>query len=106
MSLTIPDNWVVIRIKDKSIATGYIDRVLAGWHGGYLYGDSWKINSGIKKSTEFKHFWKFYGYSGSVYKCYKNNQGFSSITSSIYESIKGRLPPTTTIEVLSLEGSK
>jgi len=62
-----PDNWVVF----------YIDgdephyRVLAGWSGGYLNGDAWRINSGIVKAEEDEHFFYFYGSSGSCYKCHK-----------------------------------
>ena len=50
-----PDNWVVLKITNtkRSGNTGYgrteqvLYKVLAGWGGGYLDGDSWRMNSGI-----------------------------------------------------------
>ena len=39
-----PDSWVVLKITAE---TGVIYKVLAGWSGGYLDGDSWRLNSGI-----------------------------------------------------------
>ena len=45
MSNYKPDNWVVIKMDGDN--PHY--RVLAGWSGGYLHGDSWKINSGITR---------------------------------------------------------
>jgi hypothetical protein len=63
-----PDNWVVIKI--KSADPHY--RILAGWSGGYLSGDSWKLNSGITRVEEDDHYFYFYGSSGSCYQCHKN----------------------------------
>jgi len=40
-----PDNWVVIKMNGDD--PHY--RVLAGWSGGYLDGDSWRMNSGITR---------------------------------------------------------
>lgn len=62
-----PDNWVVIKIKGDD--PHY--RVLAGWSGGYLDGDAWRLNSGITKVEENGEYYDFYGSSGSVYHCNK-----------------------------------
>lgn len=46
-----PDNWVVVFLNGDD--PHY--RVLVGWSGGYLTGDSWRMNSGItrvEKTTE------------------------------------------------------
>ena len=43
-----PDNWVVIKLKGDD--PHY--RVLAGCSGGYLDGDSWRMNSGIVLAEE------------------------------------------------------
>jgi len=67
MSYYTPDNWVVIKIKGDD--PHY--RVLAGWSGGYLDGDAWRMNSGITKVEEDEHHYLFYGSSGSCYKCHK-----------------------------------
>lgn len=61
-----PDNWVVIRFKGDD--PHY--RVLAGWSGGYLSGNSWRMNSGITRSEFDGDYWHFYGSSGSCYKCH------------------------------------
>lgn len=60
-----PDNWVVVKVEKN------LYKVLAGWSGGYLDGDSWKLNSGISKVKDDGNHWLFIGESGSVYKCHK-----------------------------------
>lgn len=68
-----PDNWIILKIDQSS--NGIADplyKVLAGWSGGYLDGDSWRMNSGIDKIIEHKGSYEFHGYSGSVYSCNKN----------------------------------
>ena len=63
-----PDNWVIVEIADKD-TTFY--KVLGGWSGGYLDGDSWRMNSGITEVDEKEDCYLFHGQSGSVYKCWK-----------------------------------
>ena len=63
-----PDNWVIVEITYKDTA---FYKVLAGWGGGYLDGDSWRMNSGITEVEEKEDYYLFYGQSGSVYKCWK-----------------------------------
>lgn len=65
MSNYYPDNWIVIKLKGDD--PHY--RVLAGWSGGYLSGDSWRMNSGITRVEKGSSTWKFYGSSGSCYEC-------------------------------------
>tara|TARA_B110000902_G_C14102364_1_gene511165 strand:- start:188 stop:520 length:333 start_codon:yes stop_codon:yes gene_type:complete len=65
-----PDNWVVVKITKKG-ETFY--KVLAGWSGGYLHGDSWRINSGVTEVKIEDGYYLFFGYSGSVYKCHKDS---------------------------------
>lgn len=64
-----PDNWVIIKIKGDD--PHY--RVLAGWSGGYVTGNSWRLNSGITRVEEDKHHFYFYGSSSSCYKCDKGS---------------------------------
>jgi hypothetical protein len=64
-----PDNWVVIKLTGDD--PHY--RVLAGWSGGYTTGDSWRMNSGIIGVEQTEHLYRFYGSSGSCYKCSKNS---------------------------------
>ena len=47
MTEHMPDSWVIIKISGIEAKDFY--KVLAGWSGSYLYGDSWRMNSGIDK---------------------------------------------------------
>lgn len=73
-----PDNWVVIKYKGDD--PHY--RVLVGWSGGYLDGDSWRMNSGIVRVEETEHAFLFYGASGSCYEglktayCLRKNNSY------------------------------
>jgi hypothetical protein len=62
-----PDNWVVIKMNGDD--PHY--RVLAGWSGSYLNGDSWRMNSGITRVEDAGDRYNFYGSSGSCYSCGK-----------------------------------
>ena len=64
--MTEPHNWVIIKTPDCY-------KVLGGWSGGYLDGDSWQLNSGIKSVTEDQDYYYFKGWSSSIYKCRKLN---------------------------------
>ncbi len=85
MDTYIPDNWVIVRVKgDKAHY-----RVLAGWSGGYLSGNSWRINSGIVRHEREGDYYYFYGESGSCYKCYIHSQMLRMNVSGAWETIKG-----------------
>ena len=47
MTEYVPDRWCVIRIPNNR-ETVY--KVFASWSGGYIGGDSWKLNSGIVRA--------------------------------------------------------
>lgn len=81
-----PDRWVIIHINRGSKDELY--KVLAGWAGSYLYGESWKINSGITKVEEDEEFYYFHGYSGSIYQCHKGAYGLTIMTAGILENLK------------------
>ena len=63
------DNWVVIKMKGDD--PHY--RLLVGTSGGYLDGDSWRMNSGITKLEESEGAYYFSGSSGSTYRCGKGS---------------------------------
>lgn len=84
MSRYVPDCWVVVRIQSKDYPP--IDKVLAGWYGGFGGSDSWKLSSGIIDTLEFDERFEFTNHSGSVYICYKNAQKMSGYVSGIYNS--------------------
>lgn len=79
-----PDNWVVIKIKGDD--PHY--RVLAGWSGGYLDGDSWRMNSGIVKVTDEGSRLFFYGHSGSTYSCGKESYGLRMNNAYVWDKLK------------------
>lgn len=63
----LPDGWKLIKIND-------IFKVFASWKGGYLTGDHWKLNSGIKNIMQDEHFYYVYGWSGSIYALRKDTE--------------------------------
>lgn len=87
MSEYTPDKWVVVKIGGPD--PHY--RVLAGWSGGYLDGDYWRMNSGITKVDFDGDYWYFYGSSGSVYKCYVDSYGFNKMSAQTYSKYKEAL---------------
>ena len=82
-----PDSWVVLKITTE---TEVIYKVLAGWSGGYLTGDSWRLNSGITLAFVREDSVDFYGNSGSLYVCQKGTYGLRMGTSGIYNDIVSR----------------
>ncbi len=79
-----PDRWVVLNIKTPVLE---YQRLLVGYYGGYAYGDSWRMNSGITKIVEGEDYFEFHGHSGSVYVCRKNEYGMSGLMMSTYEML-------------------
>jgi hypothetical protein len=77
-----PDRWVVVKIGGDD--PHY--RVRGGWSGGYLDGDSWRMNSGIVRADFDGDYWYFYGSSGSCYKCHVDSYGFNTVSAQTYES--------------------
>jgi len=79
-----PDKWLIIKITGEESP---LYKVFATWVGGYLDGDSWKLNSGIDRVAEEEDYFLFYGYSGSCYKCHKKGYGTSSYGESVLNTI-------------------
>ena len=86
--MTTTDRWLIVKVDD-----GY--KIFGSWSGGYLYGGSWKLNSGITKVEEDGDYYLFCGYSGSIYKCHKDAYGSTgygwSIISSYVDEFKDRM---------------
>ena len=68
-----PDGWGIVKIIPNDKEPIY--KVFGSWGGGYLDGDSWRLNSGIVSFSEDDEYYYFGGSSGSVYKCYKGGEG-------------------------------
>ena len=89
MSDYTPDRWVVVRIFTPE--HGQVYKLLAGWSGSYLHGQSWKLNSGITKVEDDGDYLLFSGYSGSVYRCHKKGYGLNGITIGIANDLRDRI---------------
>lgn len=68
-----PDGWMLLKVSGTNGNIHY--RVFGSWSGGYLDGDSWRINSGITKVERDGTDYLFHGASGSVYRCRENSYG-------------------------------
>ena len=78
------DNWVVIKMKGDD--PHY--RLLVGSSGGYLYGDSWRMNSGITSVEEDEASYYFSGSSGSRYRCGKRSYMLRMNTASVWKRLQ------------------
>ena len=69
MNTYTPDADAVIKI---TVNDETFFKVFSSWSGGYLHGDSYRINSGISKLAVVGEFYCFYGFSGSVVEVHKD----------------------------------
>jgi hypothetical protein len=96
-----PDKWVVLKLT-RGEETSY--KVLGGWRGGYLEGDSWRMNSGILGVEEKDHYFWFHGHSGSTYLCHKDAYGFIGVTAALHKWLtENHTIPLTTFELMPEE---
>lgn len=77
-------------------------KILSGWSGSYLYGDSWRLSSPIKEMNIDVDSDKIIVYtdSGSCYNLYKDNQGLRMSNGGIYNELKERFGDR--IEIIEL----
>jgi hypothetical protein len=83
MSNYYPDKWVIVKFTTPT-ETYY--KCLGGWFGGFAWGDSWRMNSGIDYIKETDDSYEVYGHSGSMYDCVKVREGMSFYMESVYNS--------------------
>ena len=84
-----PDSWVIIEVNYEG---DQFQKILAGWSGGYLDGDSWRMSSPIKEMNIDVDSDKItvYTESGSWYNLYKSSQGLRMSNAGIYNRLKER----------------
>lgn len=82
--MNTPDNWIILKI---NTAPEPFYKILAGWSGGYLNGDSWRMNSGITEVKEDVRYIDFIGSSGSVYRCHKDSETLRMNNAHIYNKL-------------------
>ena len=94
-----PDSWVIIEVNHNG---EQFQKVLAGWSGSYLYGDSWRMSSPIKEM----HIDIDSDYiivetdSGSTYNLLKESQGLRMSNAGIYNQLKEKFGDT--VEIVEL----
>jgi len=81
----IPDSWVIVKIKRVDVKPVY--RILAGWYGGYINADSWRLSSGVSKVKDFGKYYRIENYSGSIYDCFKDDNKLTVLTESIFKNL-------------------
>ena len=92
MSRYNPDYWQVVKLTNSEGESHF--RVFATWVGGYVNGDSWKLNSGITKCEREGKFLNFHGSSGSIYSvpdsdhCYRNSGYTGGVLHNLIEKSK------------------
>jgi len=101
-----PDKWVVVKLSLKT-SEEPIYKVFASFYGGYLDGDSWRMNSGIVDVEEDENNFIFIGYSGSRYVCSKqpNAYGTGSYSQGVLNDMFVRVNESgvATIELLEYD---
>ena len=94
MSEYYPDSWQLIKISGKG--TEHY-RVFGSWSGGYLDGDSWRMNSGIERVELDGEYFLFYGSSGSVYHCHRHSYG---VRNAYNRGVLGHYGQNPLVEIL------
>jgi hypothetical protein len=96
-----PDKWVVVKIYNNTDTPLY--KIFATWSGGYLNGDRWKMNSGIKSMESDDDYYYFIGHSGSCYKCHKKGYGTASSYGEcvLNDMIENAYKVNVTVDLLS-----
>lgn len=105
MNVYRPNRWVIVKVKYKD---EIMYRVLGGWSGGYLDGDSWRLGSPIvnyqfetDEENESSEYIRFFNESGSEYLCHATGEGFNMIMSEMYSLIEEH--NDVSVETLSWE---
>ena len=87
MNAYTPDRWVIVEMDDNGEKW---KRVFAGWYGGYLGSDSWKMSSNIISTIDKETHYEFHNESGSIYRCYKKSYGTTSYMHNIFNHFKSQ----------------
>lgn len=98
MSDYTPDRWVVLELKYPNREP--VRKLFAGWYGGYLGSDLWKLNSGITNiRVDDSGHYEFDGYSGSTYFCHANGHGMNSYMMSVIANWHEKMPGLEITEI-------
>jgi hypothetical protein len=93
-----PDNWVILEINHNG---EQFQKILAGWSGSYLYGDSWRMSSPIKELDKANSKWiTVVTESGSTYNLSKPHQGLRMSIAGVYNELKEKFGDS--VEIVEL----
>ena len=82
-----PDAWVIVEVNHEG---EQFQKIIAGWSGGYLHGNSWRMSSPIKEMhiDSDTDYITVETQSGSQYTLYKQYQGLRMSNVGIYNELK------------------
>lgn len=100
-SIYTPDSWQLVHVIPKDTSADYY-RILAGWSGSFMYGNSWKLSSGCEQMIDEGANWRVPQSSGSVYILRKNSEQPSMATAGILESVM-KSNPDIKLEIVKME---
>jgi len=82
-----PNTWVIIEVNHEG---KQFQKILSGWSGGYLDGDSWRMSSPIKNlEIDIDSEWIIATTeSGSTYRLLKESQGLRMSNAGIWNKLK------------------
>ena len=94
-----PDAWVILEVNHKG---EQFQKILSGWSGGYLDGDSWRMSSRIKEINikVNQDFFTVDTESGSRYTLFKSRQELRMSNAGIYNQLKERFGDA--VEIIEL----
>lgn len=75
-----PDKWVIVEWTKNGDA---FKKVLAG----FMANGTWELSHIIDTIEDMDDYWEVATRRGTIYKLVKSNQGFTPITSKIYDEI-------------------
>lgn len=84
MSIYTPDKWCIVSVP---FPEGDEVKVLAGWSGGYLDSDTWRLSSGIVSVELEGEYWVIGNHSGSTYRCHIQSEGLTPLTYLVLEDL-------------------
>jgi len=100
MSQYTPDRWVILEFITPEET---IQKVFAGWYGGFAGSDSWQLNSGITNVRIDGIHYEFDSYSGSTYFCHHNSYGMTSLQNSILANWKQKAKDAGLVNIRILD---
>ena len=82
-----PNSWVILEVNYEG---EQFQKILCGWSGGYLDGDSWRMSSPIKElNIDIDSEWiTAITETGSTYNLLKESQGLRMSNAGIYNRLK------------------